>query len=646
MEIKPHPYTVWLIAVVLAFTSQFKAQETLTPLSSNIQYQYTELQPTAQQQEISNYSQRAPSLFLPFLDDFHYADRLIYPDATLWQDNNVYVNQGFPINPPSIGVATFDGLNAQGYPYNTSLNPNLSTNGPADVLTSRPINLLVGSISQTYTPNDSIGLSFYYQARGNGETPELIDSLILDFFNPSSQKWDSRIWFSKGNNNPNTKDTVFKRAFVMIKDSAYFKDGFQFRFRNKATASGNFDHWHLDYVYLNSARDTKGDTLYNDVTFGYVPTSFLRDYNAMPYEQYNTGEMSKSNKVLLRNSYSSAINIFYENRFYDATQQVYAYSAQANNITPYRTNGYYNNNAFANPASHPSFTYAYPNALSDSVDFRIKHYVYRSGANADFITANDTVVQYQRFRNYYACDDGSAEAGYYVLGAAGQMAQRFRVNVTDTLQALRIYFDPAPLGSTSKFYFRIKLYSGNNLPGNLIYTSDTLYPKFKNTGFKGMPEYAIKPAMVLNPGTYFIGIQQQLATGLVVGFDANTETNGAVVYNSGSGWNTSTFKGALMIRPVMGRKVFPPVGISETTSLANRVNVFPNPATNQFTVENSTETILQYSLKNQLGQVLRSGELQTGANTIYCEDLATGLYLLSVSDAANLPANYKILLTH
>src|SRR5690606_30440110 len=38
----------------------------------------------------------------------------------LWEDDDVYVNNNFPLDPPTIGVATFDGLSRTGMPYNFS----------------------------------------------------------------------------------------------------------------------------------------------------------------------------------------------------------------------------------------------------------------------------------------------------------------------------------------------------------------------------------------------------------------------------------------------------------------------------------------------------------------------------------------------
>lgn len=646
-KINPNTQAICAIFFLVLNFSVFKAQEGLTPLHANINYLYSDLGPAVKAEKNNSSYQRSTSLFLPFLDDFHYADRQNFPSVQWWEDSAVFVNQGFPKYPPSIGVATFDGLNKHGYPYDTSPLPNLNNSKASDTLTSRGINLFVSSTSQTFTPNDSIGLSFYYQARGNGEAPEAIDSLILDFYRPLANDWDTRVWSSRGNNNPNQVDTFFKRAFLMLRDTAYFHDGFKFRFRNKATNSGNFDHWHLDYVYLNANRDAKADTLYNDVTFGGVPTTFLNDYYAMPWEQYQTSNMSRNNSVKLRNSYSQPINIYYENKFYNpAGNNVYAYSAQANNIPPFRTSGYYNNPAFNNPAAHPTFTYSYPYPMTDSADYLIKHYVYRSGANNDFITLNDTAYQYQRFRNYYALDDGGAEAGYYVLGVAGQMAVKTVVNVTDTLRAVRIYFDPAPLGSASRYYFKIRVYAGNTLPTSVVYVSDTMFPKYRNADFKLLPEYKLPVPIILNPGTYFIGIQQQLSTGLVVGFDRNSKNNGNLVYNSGTNWEVSGIDGAVMIRPVFGRTIPPPTGINELKEIADKIKVYPNPATQFLFIENESGYQANFKLLNALGQPVLQGFCESSKTEINLSELPNGIYFLSIHSGERSLRQQKIVIAN
>src|SRR6478672_4864307 len=62
---------------------------------------------------------RAASLTLPFFDDFYQPD--IFPDPALWQDNFVYINRTYTKHPVTIGVASFDGTDANGKPYTTNV---------------------------------------------------------------------------------------------------------------------------------------------------------------------------------------------------------------------------------------------------------------------------------------------------------------------------------------------------------------------------------------------------------------------------------------------------------------------------------------------------------------------------------------------
>ena len=74
------------------------------------------------------------SIDLPFIDDFSYAGP--YPDRNLWLENKVFINTTMAFNPPSVGVATFDGINYNGKPYGQQ-----GEYGTGDTLTSNFINL-------------------------------------------------------------------------------------------------------------------------------------------------------------------------------------------------------------------------------------------------------------------------------------------------------------------------------------------------------------------------------------------------------------------------------------------------------------------------------------------------------------------------
>ena len=80
---------------------------------------------------------------LPFLDDFawpSFEEENIEGDHDLirWETSPVRRTQTFSKNAPTIGVATLDGLDAGGYPYQFN---GTDVHGWADTLTSRQIYL-------------------------------------------------------------------------------------------------------------------------------------------------------------------------------------------------------------------------------------------------------------------------------------------------------------------------------------------------------------------------------------------------------------------------------------------------------------------------------------------------------------------------
>ena len=82
-------------------------------------------------------SLKSSPLSLPVIDDFSIDS--YYPDTNIWQDKSVFINRNYAVNPITIGVATFDGLDARGRPYDITLTGIDSEN--ADTLTSHKIDL-------------------------------------------------------------------------------------------------------------------------------------------------------------------------------------------------------------------------------------------------------------------------------------------------------------------------------------------------------------------------------------------------------------------------------------------------------------------------------------------------------------------------
>ena len=85
----------------------------------------------------------------------------------------------------------------------------------------------------------------------------------------------------------------FKKQIFIIDSSDYLSNNFQFRFRNKATLSGNFDHWHIDYVKIDEFSAPLDTTQLKDVSFVYNSPSFLSRYNEMPWTHFLNNELTE-----------------------------------------------------------------------------------------------------------------------------------------------------------------------------------------------------------------------------------------------------------------------------------------------------------------------------------------------------------------
>ena len=192
----------------------------------------------------------ADTLELPFFDDFSYPPNKL--NEHNWLDKSVSVNESYAISPVSTGTATFDALNSLGKIYDhAGVFP-----FDADQLTSKPMRLKGKS---------NVYLSFFYQPQGLGDQPEVGDSLMLFFKSVPDNAW-IHVWSAAGEGLHD-----FKQAMVPVNEDRFLRDGFQFRFINKASLSKepvlglktNTDHWNLDYLYLDENRSflrcNKGD---------------------------------------------------------------------------------------------------------------------------------------------------------------------------------------------------------------------------------------------------------------------------------------------------------------------------------------------------------------------------------------------------
>lgn len=633
-------------------TGNLIAQEQLAPLNANINLMYYNPSNTLDK----NYQNKITAVndTLPFFEDFYYAPNSQFPTGNHWIDSSVYVNTGFAIAPPSIGVATFDGLNQKGYPYNITAPSAVSY--AADTLTSRPFNLFVQS-GYNFSPADSLGLTFLYQRAGFGENPFATDSLILDLFKPlypvitgttTTYGYWFRVWSSRGINNPPPYDSAFKRAFIRIVDSAYFHDGFKFRFRSKSNGSGNVDHWNVDYINLKK-NYTKTDTVYNEVALGYMPRPILKNYSSMPYYQYNSNEMGSKFSCFIRNNSVGLVkNTNYEYSIINSagtTLSSYgAGSSNTGNANPFVTRGWDSVLTHKNPPVNYTIS-----PMTDSTYFYVKHVI---SSNPDVWKYNDTIYQRLAFNNFYAYDDGSAEAAYYLNQPGSKSALRFTLNVTDTLRAMDIYFVPFYDGNlVQASSFRMYLWSdGGGQPGTVLRKDSAVYPKYLKIGRNEPPRYFFTSPIVLSPGTYYFGMQQSGNQPLYLGFDRNLDHKDALFYDATGFWQQSTIKGSIMMHPVLGHSTRAWVGIKETENKIKEglIKIYPNPANDKIFISATgltKQNNYTIELLSVLGNQLYNAPLESSLSEINISEYAAGLYFVVLKQNNSILSHQKFIIS-
>jgi Secretion system C-terminal sorting domain len=554
------------------------------------------------------------------LDDFSAISSI--PDTAIWLDKQVYINRGYGKSPVSLGVATFDGLDEFGYPYNFLVSS--TSSNPADTITSKPIDL-------NYPVGDSIYLSFYVQPQGIGNAPQTNDSLVLEFRMADSTKW-THAWSSPGKA---LVDSAWNLVMISIINPLFLKKGFQFRFRNYATISGNLDQWNIDNVYLNKGR-VHNDTLFNDISWMYNGSSLLKNYRQMPWSQFTQNELATSITNLIRNNFPSKENVNYTYEIYNNSTATAIQSFNgSSNIHPFNLNKKYSDCDFpagciANIAINPS---NFPSSFTDSTNITITH-ILKNGTFGDFSPKNDTLVVEHIFSNYFAYDDGTAEASVALNILDAQIAIPFTLNVADTLTSIDIYFNPV-IVNAEKYAFILSVWNDNNgKPGaEIIRNSSIETPTYSRKGQNVFVRYYLNQKLSLSPGTYYIGFTQKTDQYLNVGLDENNSAKDKLFYNVGNVWQTSPYSGAAMMRPVM-RGAINPNGIHEYAPKSNfTITLYPNPCTNALWIEvnNAEQTALNYSITDIYGRLLQQ-ETLIPTQSINTASLANGVYFISVTD--------------
>ena len=588
---------------------------------------------------------------LPFWDDFSWAPvdkpgdtTSNYPVDSLWLHNkSVWINNGLGLNPPSINVATFNGLNAAQDPYDDQI----LANGFRDTLMSQPIKLDEVAAGE----RNSVYLSFFYQWAGNGEPPDEDDYLQVDFKN------DQGVWESATTirTKDSFEDNVFYDTLIKVDGERFFHETFQFRFRNYGRLSGPYDTWHLDYVYLNKNR-TPSDKFLPDRSIISTLTNLFNGYRSIPYHHFlenrtisqptfdvfniqnDTSTLSYSTQGTFMNfkdglstSYvidtlgasgtspiDGATGIIFQRQRKTVTLQ---YVPDPNDAAQFNDDAdsvlvslkvqLFTGDTF-NPETG-AFANDYDPAKYQPLDFR----------------SNDTLRADYLLSNFYAYDDGFADYSVGLTAFGNRAAYLFEMLTAepDTLVGFDIYYPDYGVPSNLSVDFTI--YNDNNgTPGTPIYT----LPSFSiaRTGLNIFQEIRFGEQFLVE-GKFYIGWKAPVGGTFKVGLDTNNDSGAKLFVNTNGTWeqNTDIF-GSVMIRPVFGSGDI-------VTSLPEeelQSQVYPNPNEGTFFVPATYKVLDVISVS---GQRIRFSTEDHGDNQlVQLTRASAGMYIVRLSSSGNV----------
>lgn len=591
------------------------------------------------------------TLTLPFWDDFSRMftgpekNLTFQPDTNLWTVNsrNVRINSGMGINAPTIGVATFDGVDAAGRPYSTNNN----NSGLSDSLVSKPVNLAIVPANE----RDQVFLSFFWQQKGKGEFPDPEDSLRLQFKNRQGQ-WINQ-WVQRGGDSLAVNE--FKQAILQVRDPSFFHEGFQFRFQSFNRQSAAFDTWNIDYVYLNKNRSAS-NTAYPDRAFTTLPSSLFKDYTAIPMKAFR-----ESPEAFIGTSSAQFYNL-------DVQRQAVQFTAVVKNKLTGQPLAVLNQETPLSPLPgghdrriitaapiNPASLDLTIDSLYLETEFSLKaadYFLIESinGKDTTFNTSvdfrtNDTVSTTYVLDEYFAYDDGQAELGIEVNQKNGKLAYEFYTPTRLFLTHIDLYFPAINQnlqGALIKFYVWKSL--GNDTTDEKVLlqsqASANLLPAATIDNFASFElDY---PVSVKD--TFYIGYEQLSEQLAAIGFDKNTDSGNKIFFDVTGSWDQNQdLKGSMMLRPRFESDK-EPTALPDTSVKVNKASfkVYPNPGNGSVTVEGSHEEV---SLLDLTGKEVfhQSYNTPQAIGTFDFSHLGPGIYLLKIRHKSRIHSSKLII---
>ncbi|SDX68603.1 hypothetical protein [Hymenobacter psychrophilus] len=517
-------------------------------------------------------AQRAVVLPLPFFDDFARQPEG-RPDAQRWEPTGgALVNNRYPRRPISRNVATLDGLDGLGRPRGA-----IGRVGDADSLTSQPIDL------SGLQPTDKVYLSFFWQAGTRRGRPESSGTRPIALYVEFKREGQGGTWDEVWRLNSPGDTTNFRFKALPIDQAAYLHGAFQFRIRTSGYLYNARDAWSVDYVRLDRNRSAT-DSTFRDIATSRALPSALRRYTAMPVNQFNanvTSELATTRTPTTANNLDGGpaptpitwlglLDVLPDNitsRFLRGNASLDAQARQY---------------PIAGEASVPAVPLTpAPKQLRQRV-------VLITNETDPRTLANDTISRRTDLSDYFAYDDGTAEASLSLApastGPPSYYALRFDLNQPDQVRGLRLYPVLATAAGRTLTAAIWDVAEGSSQP--------TAQPKATKTFTVPLTLPAGQPYVdvvfdtpVKVSSNFFAGYGQAPTTQFVeFGYDLNNASPADYLYFGSQGvwqkFNPATNyspAGALMLRPLMGGGV---ITATPTADVAARYRLAPNPAPN------------------------------------------------------------------
>jgi hypothetical protein len=245
---------------------------------------------------------------------------------------------------------------------------------------------------------------------------------------------------------------------------------------------------------------------------------------------------------------------------------------------------------------------------------------------------NDTVVHEQLFKDFYAYDDGTPEAGYGLRGQGtrnGSVALQYNAFTPDQIGGVDISFNQLFDSVNLGYYFKLMVWGDNNgVPGNILFEDEEDHVPGYAEYFPGFVRYHFSEPVDVD-GLFYVGWRQYNEYMLNVGLDLNNRPSPHVLYYNFQGeWQESNAPGVIMFRPFL---YDPSTGDSPGSLRIPSLVLYPNPARDRIywklPLEHSTGEF-GAELFDTSGRLVQKRQLQDPSMDI--SGLGPGIYYLRV----------------